>query len=813
MSELQPDPNICFSAAIDSALQGALQDSLKHLEPLTPALDMDTLRRILDVYYHCHTASRDAVRKTEFIRHLHAKPSLSKALHMNPMMRGTSDGDSEPWAYIMPELAAILGDVITWADVLKAVHHRVSKPRATIGDSSGAHQRIESPPPAAAYVAEEYRSPGPSREDDSPSAVHRPSSSPRIGSYRGSMDAGSAYSDSVSAVHPFLRDTIEPAVASAFAAATSASLLSRQGMREEDYVPPIDMPPRHFATPSSGDVPAREATGGKNVYELLLEETKEEVSRGRSPTVVSERASTIRARKIRASHLRPHSATSTTRTTVPVGPSLLQREAVKSHTKLLASLKNNEEESPAKSSRSASFKARKLPREWTVAAGGAPGTYAPIVVGSHQTHVAEQEVRHRLGNTVTRPRRPDTTLAASMSVSFDRSIRRSLLERKKDPPNTTVQVYDVEQGTTQVSEASRARGVGEPYSLTASSNAKLFSSRTVAGSVGSQTRTVLHKALKSSNSDSEKRPRSSTPEYFTFYPQVGRSVPNFKALHRKEQERLRRRKEERPGRVTRPEPFSFTISRDEEKAHRGKEELGEPQKPTRKRVVGPPSFVERDRIRDMERREKLMAERQAEEAAEAGRMDRPKSPLHKRVHHAVGPQGQPVGSEELARRKREQARAAKEWREEVKRMLERVSRQPLLMERVTLDASKERARQKALVKIKKELIAKKVSNWQSYFQKEELNILEMAELQEILGRGKEEEEEDDYVSDDTEIMEEASQERPLAQEVPMDEAREIQREDPSSVEKEVEAPGAVSDGGARAAQEGDAPEGSDIWLF
>lgn len=67
-------------------------------------------------------------------------------------------------------------------------------------------------------------------------------------------------------------------------------------------------------------------------------------------------------------------------------------------------------------------------------------------------------------------------------------------------------------------------------------------------------------------------------------------------------------------------------------------------------------------------------------------------------------------------------------------------------------------------RIKKELIAKKVSNWQSYFQNEELNILEMAELQEILGRGKEEEEEeDDYVSDDIEIMEEGSPERPLVQ--------------------------------------------------
>lgn len=49
--------------------------------------------------------------------------------------------------------------------------------------------------------------------------------------------------------------------------------------------------------------------------------------------------------------------------------------------------------------------------------------------------------------------------------------------------------------------------------------------------------------------------------------------------------------------------------------------------------------------------------------------------------------------------------------------------------------------------------------------------------------------------------------------MPVEEAREIQREDPSSVEKEVEAPGAVSDGGARAAQEGDAPQGSDSCLF
>lgn len=37
----------------------------------------------------------------------------------------------------MPELAAILGDVVTWADVLKAVHHRISKPRAPTEDSSG----------------------------------------------------------------------------------------------------------------------------------------------------------------------------------------------------------------------------------------------------------------------------------------------------------------------------------------------------------------------------------------------------------------------------------------------------------------------------------------------------------------------------------------------------------------------------------------------------------------------------------------------------------------------------------------------------
>ncbi|KAF4732274.1 hypothetical protein FOZ63_015212, partial [Perkinsus olseni] len=121
MSDQQADPEGCFSAAITAAERGELQSALTHLDPLALELDMDTLKHVLDVYYHCYNSSRGAVRKTEFIRHLHAKPSLSKALHTNPMMKrrtrdGQPGGDSDPWAYVMPELAAILGETITWAD-------------------------------------------------------------------------------------------------------------------------------------------------------------------------------------------------------------------------------------------------------------------------------------------------------------------------------------------------------------------------------------------------------------------------------------------------------------------------------------------------------------------------------------------------------------------------------------------------------------------------------------------------------------------------------------------------------------------------
>ncbi|KAF4743789.1 hypothetical protein FOZ63_001258, partial [Perkinsus olseni] len=395
MSDQQADPEGCFSAAITAAERGELQSSLTQLDPLALQLDMDTLKHILDVYYHCYNSGRGAVRKTEFIRHLHAKPPLSKALHTNPMMKrrtrdGQPGGDSDPWAYVMPELAAILGDTITWADVLKAVWNRISKPppsstAATGIEHPGPQQRVESPPPALAYDVKQYASLGPTMEDDTPSAVRGPSP---------------AYSESVSAVHPFLRDTIEPAVASAFAAASSTSLAidgARQVDRGKGYVPPIDMPPRHFAVSSRTEwtAPPEIAVEEKrDVYELLLEDHKGDLPRTRSQTPrPPEKASSarIRPKTVQAQHLRSHSATSTAETAVPLGPSMLQRETRKAHKKLLASLESDREPSSAENSNSVSFTARKLPKVRTVAPGGAPGTFAPIVVGSHQTHVAEQE--------------------------------------------------------------------------------------------------------------------------------------------------------------------------------------------------------------------------------------------------------------------------------------------------------------------------------------------------------------------------------------------------------------------------------------
>ncbi|KAF4718866.1 hypothetical protein FOZ62_004413 [Perkinsus olseni] len=877
MSDQQADPEGCFSAAITAAERGELQSALTHLDPLALELDMDTLKHVLDVYYHCYNSSRGAVRKTEFIRHLHAKPSLSKALHTNPMMKrrtrdGQPGGDSDPWAYVMPELAAILGETITWADVLKAVWNRISKPLASSTaapdiEYPGPQQRVESPPPALAYDVKQYESLGPTREDDSPSAVRGPSP---------------AYSESVSAVHPFLRDTIEPAVACAFAAASSASL-AIDGARQVDggkgYVPPIDMPPRHFAVSSRTEwtAPPEIAVEEKrDVYELLLEGHKSDLPRTRSqtPRPPEKTASArIRPKTVRASHLRSHSATSTAETAVPVGPSMLQRETRKSHKKLLASLESDREPSSAEHSNSASFKARKLPRVRTVTSGGPPGTFAPIVVGSHQTHVAEQEVRHRLGNTKTRPRKPDTTLAASMSASFDRSTRGPLLERRSDPPKpftarpvpwiVSAHMYKSMMSTkARTRDKKRAdreahfhRTSSLPPRLQARQDASrredvtdgrevLLSSRT-ACSGGSQTLRVLTKALKTSRSGSERRPPSPITEYSASYPRLSCTVPNFKALHKKDQEELSRRKQALARKATKPVPFSFTVARDEAKTHSEKEKV--PKGPARKKVAGPPSFVERDRKREIERQEKLKAEKEAREAAEKGQTVRPKSPLHTRVHHAVGPPAKPVGSEELNRRKKQQARAAAEWRREVKRMLERVSRQPLLMDRVTLDASKERAKERALVKIKKELIAKKVTNWQSYFQTEELNILEMAELRDLLGRSKGREcEEEDYDADNFEEEETHGQsvashegpgDRPVVEEgIPaVGSAADTNSDDISSVHKAPSTRRSESGmkldgfdgarggpriggdgqnvGGPAAAPEGDASDGSDIWAF
>ncbi|KAF4647618.1 hypothetical protein FOL47_004373, partial [Perkinsus chesapeaki] len=191
----------------------------------------------------------------------------------------------------------------------------------------------------------------------------------------------------------------------------------------------------------------------------------------------------------------------------------------------------------------------------------------------------------------------------------------------------------------------------------------------------------------------EERASSGGPEY----PRVSRQVPNFKALHKRQEKELRRRREMLARKITQPVPFSFTVARDELKGGADKDAEETDRKP-RKKAVGPPSFVERDRKKEAERREKMKAEEEARVAAEKEQSSRPRSPMHSRVHQAVGPPAKPVGSEELTRRKKQQAKAAAQWRREVKRMLERVSRQPLLMDRVTLDASKERARQKALMK-------------------------------------------------------------------------------------------------------------------
>ncbi|KAF4667899.1 hypothetical protein FOL47_003349, partial [Perkinsus chesapeaki] len=530
MSGLPQGAKECFSAAIRIAEEGGLDASVSELETLDPALDLGTLRQILDVYYQCGKGNQGSgVRKTDLIERLHAHTELAKAMHDKPMVK--RDGaDSEPWAYIIPELAAIIGETITWTDVLKAIWTRLSRrrhckdlkgPVETTTVELGAHGRVESPPPAAAYDVSQYQTMGPTKEDDSPSVVRGPSP---------------CYSESVSAVHPFLRDTIEPAVASAFAAVSSAVLAVP---REEVYVPPIDMPPRHFISRTELTVESGIVQEKIGVYEGLLGDGEGncELPRTRSQTPQGHQAKEPK-KKVRPPALRSHSAKSVRETTVPVGPSLLQRGMKKSHKMMAASLRSDadvpEEEARWERSgwgssnggfSSASFKARKAPKVRTVPAGGSPGAFSPIVVGSHQTHVAELEVRHRLGNTKTRPRRPDTASAAFMSASFRNSSSRGpLLERSSEPPRpftarpvpwvVTAPMYGslmsskakMRKKNRQEREAHFSRTASLPPRLQAREDASrrgdvidrkgvLLSSRT-ADSVGTHTARVLTKALR-----------------------------------------------------------------------------------------------------------------------------------------------------------------------------------------------------------------------------------------------------------------------------------------------------------------------------
>ncbi|KAF4647955.1 hypothetical protein FOL47_003933 [Perkinsus chesapeaki] len=122
-----------------------------------------------------------------------------------------------------------------------------------------------------------------------------------------------------------------------------------------------------------------------------------------------------------------------------------------------------------------------------------------------------------------------------------------------------------------------------------------------------------------------------------------------------------------------------------------------------------------------------------------------------------------------------------------------------------------------MVRIKQELIAKKVTNWQSYFQTEELNILEMAELHELLGRGNKLDD-DDY-DDDHDDFEQEDPSRPGSEKSPASVGqREDNPHDVSSVQKAPSTPEVAEE--ITTEQEiieeqvkENASEGSDIWVF
>eukprot|EP00392_Amoebophrya_sp_AT5.2_P009444 g9472.t1 len=129
-------PKLCEyvpDAEVDSDKANAwLQENYK--------VDAKLLSRVFDVFKHCGGKAKFSdfpIRKAEFILQLKQKASLLAELHRVPLMGGFgADGGSSTsygskaksfvpmWAELLPGLAGVDKDLITWVDVLEALKAR-----------------------------------------------------------------------------------------------------------------------------------------------------------------------------------------------------------------------------------------------------------------------------------------------------------------------------------------------------------------------------------------------------------------------------------------------------------------------------------------------------------------------------------------------------------------------------------------------------------------------------------------------------------------------------------------------------------------
>ncbi|CAD7974988.1 unnamed protein product [Amoebophrya sp. A25] len=240
---------------------------------------------------------------------------------------------------------------------------------------------------------------------------------------------------------------------------------------------------------------------------------------------------------------------------------------------------------------------------------------------------------------------------------------------------------------------------------------------------------------------------------FAFLKTTG-SVPDFKAAHSKFQRQIRERKLANQKAATKAQPFVFQattrvmrappIDETDLRWQRAGGKYQKQQAPDRVKQLQ--LMAEKGReikttakalqyqqhmAAKIQRRREEEATRKAEEQL----YQEPNEQVKERVQSTLNRTSKGGGASAAAQTDMEvekrtygmrmnQIATERRWQKKLSEMNERLKTRPLLMERTQIDQARERARQRALLRVRTEMTAKGVKNVENFFNNEELNFMD-----------------------------------------------------------------------------------------